>query len=192
MYEERKSRRADETEEDGRDEAERKGGRNRERRGVRTEKLGRKVRAQDDGALARATDMRPSTSIEGGGREGWESSGFNGRTLPLPRRNLLCQASFVRSFVSLDPSSARLIFDDLYPKGATILSEESLLQSFLREGESARVNRIASLDRVERAIRLIEDVFFFSRILFSIGMENKVERERKALINVIVDYRKEY
>lgn len=100
--------------------------------------------------------------------------------------------SFVRSFVSLDSSSARLIFDDLYPKGATILSEESLLQSFLREGESARVNRIASLDRVERAIRLIEDVFFFSRILFSIGMENKVERERKALINVIVDYRKEY
>ena len=37
----------------------------RGRRGVRTEKLRRKVRAQDDGALAGATDMRPSTSIEG-------------------------------------------------------------------------------------------------------------------------------
>lgn len=191
MDEERKSRRADETEEDGRDEAERKGGRNRERRGVRTEKLGRKVRAQDDGALARATDMRPSTSIEGGeGERDGNPADSMAVHFPSPGATYFAKLrSFVRSFVSLDPSSARLIFDDLYPKGATILSEESLLQSFLREGESARVNRIASLDRVERAIRLIEDVFFFSRILFSIGMENKVERERKA---IIVDYRKEY
>lgn len=99
MDEERKSRRADETEEDGRDEAERKGGRNRERRGVRTEKLGRKVRAQDDGALARATDMRPSTSIEEGGRE--RGMGIQRiqwpYTSPPPAQPTL--PSFVRSFV---------------------------------------------------------------------------------------------
>lgn len=61
--------------------------------GVRTEKLGRKVRAQDDGALAGATDMRPSTSIEG--CTAIESAGFS----PPPSRcNLLCH--LLRSFPS--------------------------------------------------------------------------------------------
>lgn len=70
--------------------------------GVRTEKLGRKVRAQDDGALARATDMRPSTSIEGGGgrergmgiqRIQWPY------TSPPPHPAQPTLPSFVRSFV---------------------------------------------------------------------------------------------
>lgn len=108
MDEERKSRRADETEEDGRDEAERKGGRNRERRGVRTEKLGRKVRAQDDGALARATDMRPSTSIEGGRERGMGIQRIQWPyTSPPPAQPTL--PSFVRSFVRSFPSTRRVL-----------------------------------------------------------------------------------
>lgn len=69
--------------------------------GVRTEKLGRKVRAQDDGALAGATDMRPSTSIEG--CTAIESTGFS----PLPGATY-----FTSYFVRLpraNPSSGRLI-----------------------------------------------------------------------------------
>lgn len=107
MDEERKSRRADETEEDGRDEAERKGGRNRERRGVRTEKLGRKVRAQDDGALARATDMRPSTSIEEGeGERDGNPADSMAVHFPSPGATYFAKLrSFVRSF----PSTRRVL-----------------------------------------------------------------------------------
>lgn len=99
---------------------------------VRTEKLGRKVRAQDDGALARATDMRPSTSIEGE-RDGNPADSMAVHfPSPSPGATYFAKLRlFVRSFVSLDPSSARLIFDDLYPKGAAIPAKESLLQSLL-------------------------------------------------------------
>lgn len=80
--------------------------------GVRTEKLGRKVRAQDDGALARATDMRPSTSIEGGGgrergmgiqRIQWPY------TSPPPHPAQPTLPSFVRSFVRSFPSTRRVL-----------------------------------------------------------------------------------
>ena len=119
-------------EEDGRDEAERKGGRNGEGKNGET-----RTKGASPGWRCTSSGHWHETVHFYRGREGWESSGFNGRTLPLPltRRNLLCQASFVRSFVrsfvSLDPSSARLIFDDLYPKGAAIPAKESLLQSLL-------------------------------------------------------------
>ena len=93
-------------EEDGRDEAERKGGRNGEGKNGET-----RTKGASPGWRCTSSGHWHETVHFYRGREGWESSGFNGRTLPLPltRRNLLCQASFVRSFVRSFPSTRRVL-----------------------------------------------------------------------------------
>ena len=77
---------------------------------VRTEKLGRKVRAQDDGALARATDMRPSTSIEGE-RDGNPADSMAVHfPSPSPGATYFAKLRlFVRSFVRSFPSTRRVL-----------------------------------------------------------------------------------